>query len=174
MAVTCLLSFLIILAFNTNYTVIIKIKTSENIQTNKLITGNITHASRFGETSNLNISFSLLFSKSRSLMVFVGRDPPLSPYHSDRRGRPLVAEFHYLGHFSGTFITADSDIHPVRVLFRPASYLFQSKLASFAILLQPPFHCRRRTLANLFALLLLIIGGSKSILVQHQISVSVC
>ena len=159
MAVTCLLSFLIILAFNTNYTVKIKTNTSENIQTNKLLIGNITYASRFGETSNLNISFSLLFSKSCSLMVFVGRDPPLSPDHSDRPEQPLAPEFRCLCHFSGTLITTDSVIHPVCALFRPGPYLFRTKLASFAILLQPPFHCRRRTRANLFALLLLIIGG---------------
>ena len=55
MAVTCLLSFLSILAYNINYTVNIKTNTSENIQTNKLFTGNITHASRFGETSNLTL-----------------------------------------------------------------------------------------------------------------------
>ena len=159
MAVMCLLTFLIILAFNTNYTVNIKTNTSENIQFNKLFTGNITDASRFGETSNLNISFSLLFSKSRSLMVFVGRDPPLSPDHSVRRRQPLAAEFHCLFHFSGTLIETDSGIHPVRALFRPAPYLFRTKLASFATLLQPPFHCHRRIQANLFTLLLLIIGG---------------
>ena len=149
MAVMCLLSLFIILAFNTNYTVNIKTNTSEHIQINKLFTGNITHASRFGETSNLNISFSLLFSKSRFLMIFVGHDPLLSPDHSARRGQPLAAE--------NSIQTQTSN--PVRTLFRPAPYLFRTKLASFAILLQPPFYCRRQTRANLFTLLLLIYGG---------------
>ena len=120
------------LSTQITYTVNIKTNTSENIQINKLFTGNITHASWFGETSNLNISFSLLFSKSRSLMVFVGRDPPLSPDHSVRRRQPLAPEFRCLCHFSGTLITTASDIHPVCALFRPAPYLFRTKLASFA------------------------------------------
>ena len=160
MAVMCLLSLFIILAFNRNYTVNIKTNTSEHIHINKLFTGNITHASRFGETSNLNISFSLLFSKSRSLMVFVG--------HVIRYYRPAI-RFAADSHLPPNFIvfvnfptlslrqTQTSTLFAA--LFRPAPYLFRTKLASFAILLQPPFHCRRRTRANLFTLLLLIIGG---------------
>ena len=44
-------------------------------------TGNITHTPRFGETMNLNASFSLLRSsiaRSRPIMIFAGTDPQLS------------------------------------------------------------------------------------------------
>ena len=91
-------------------------------------------------------------------MVFIGADPLLSPDHSFDLKQPFAAEFHCFRYCSGTS-TMNLYTNPGRALFRPAPHLFQSKLASFFILQQPPFHCRRRTRPNMFTLLLLIIDG---------------
>ena len=91
-------------------------------------------------------------------MVFIGGDPLLSPDHSFDLKQPLAAEFHRFRHCSSTF-TMNLYTHPGHALFQPAPHLFQTKLSSLAILLQPPFHCHRRTWPNLFTLLFLIIGG---------------
>ena len=85
-----------------------------------------------------------LFSKSRSLMVFVGRDPPLSPDHSVRRRRPLATEFRCLCNFSGTLITTDSDIHPCSRTFPTGTLSLSDEtcvicyFAATAISLPPP------------------------------------
>ena len=58
--------------------------TSKYLLINCVFTGNITHTSRFGETMNLNASFSLLRSsiaRSRPIMIFAGSDPQLSLIH---------------------------------------------------------------------------------------------
>ena len=84
MAVMCLFSISIILALITNSTDKFNNNTPKYLLINRFFTGNITHTPRFGETMNLNASFSLLRSssaRSRPIMVSAGTDPQLSLIH---------------------------------------------------------------------------------------------
>ena len=84
MAIMCLFSVFIILALITNSTDKFNNNTSKYLLINRFYTGNITHTPRFGETMNLNASFSLLRSssaRSRPIMIFAGTDPQLSLIH---------------------------------------------------------------------------------------------
>ena len=84
MAVMCLFSILIFSALTTKLTNKFNNNTSKYLLINCVFTGNITHTSRFGETMNLNASFSLLRSsiaRSRPIMIFAGSDPQLSLIH---------------------------------------------------------------------------------------------
>ena len=80
----CLFSIFIILALITNSTDKFNNTTSKYILINSIFTGNITHTPRFGETMNLNASFSLSRSsiaRFRPIMIFAGTDPQLSLMH---------------------------------------------------------------------------------------------
>ena len=71
-------------ALFTNSTHIFNNNTLKYLLINCFFTGNITHTPRFGETMNLNTSFSLLRSsiaRSRPMMIFAGTDPQLSLTH---------------------------------------------------------------------------------------------
>ena len=81
MAVVCLFSVFIISALLTNSTDKFNLNTSKYIQFKGFFTGNITQTPRFGETMNLNASFSfsrLSFARSRPIVAFVGPVPRLS------------------------------------------------------------------------------------------------
>ena len=84
MAVMCLFSIFIFSALITNSTHKFNNNISKYLQINCFFTGNITHTPRFGETMNLNASFSLSrlsFERSRPIVAFVGPDPQLSLIH---------------------------------------------------------------------------------------------
>ena len=77
----CLFSIFIISALITNSTDKFNLNTSKYIQIKGFFTGNITKTPRFGETMNLNASFSfsrLSFARSCPIIAFVGPDLQLS------------------------------------------------------------------------------------------------
>ena len=78
MAVVCLFSIFIFSALTTNLTDKYNNNTSKYLLISCIFTSNITHTSRFGETMNLNASFSLSRSsiaRSRPIMISAGSDP---------------------------------------------------------------------------------------------------
>ena len=81
MAVMCLFSIFIISALITNSTDKFNNNTSKYLLINRFFTGIITQTLRFGETINLNASFSLSrlsIARSRPIMVFAATDLQLS------------------------------------------------------------------------------------------------
>ena len=80
MAVVCLFSIFIFSALTTNLTDKYNNNTSKYLLISCVFTGNITHTSRFGETMNLNASFSTF--------AFVNRT--FSPDHDFCRQRSSI------------------------------------------------------------------------------------
>ena len=84
MAVVCLFSIFIFSALTTNLTDKYNNNNSKYLLISCVFTSNITHTSRFGETMNLNASFSLSRSsiaRSHPIMISAGSDPQLSLIH---------------------------------------------------------------------------------------------
>ena len=85
MAVVCLFFIFIFSALTTNLTDKYNNNTSKYLIIS-CVFSNITHTSRFGETMNLNASFSFSRSsiaRSRPIMISAGSDPQLSLIHFD-------------------------------------------------------------------------------------------